>query len=340
MRMRDYFQDKLSLLALSLASLLLIVLICLAFKVSGEAIWAISCLYLLTFVALFCFSFFKKKKFYTDFLQNIERLDKKYYILETLSMLNFYEGKILYDGLYVINKAMIEHVKNYELQMEDFKEYIEMWIHEVKIPLATLALMFHNHNEYDKKVLEQLRRIESYLDQVLYYVRQEFAEKDYLIKENLLAKMVNSVLVKNKDDFLENQIALEVKNLDFSVFTDSKWMTFILNQIINNSVKYMDETKEKKIVIFGSEDDSSIYLHIRDNGIGIPLQDIPKVFEKSFTGENGRKRSKSTGMGLYISKKLCEKLGHKIWLESKEHEYTEVIVAFAKNDFYQVVKSS
>ena len=338
MRMRDYFQDKLGLLFLALVSLVMILMLCLAFKVPLEAIWAISCLYLFTLGAMFCLSFFKKKSFYTDFIQNMERLDKKYYILETLSMPNFYEGKILYDGLYVINKAMIEHVKNYELQMDDFKEYIEMWIHEVKIPLATLTLMFHNRKEYDKKVLEQLRRIESYLDQVLYYVRQEFAEKDYLIKKNSLEKMVNNVLVKNKDDFLENQIELEVRDLDFDVFTDSKWTLFILNQIINNSVKYMDDMKDKRIWIFGSEDESSIYLHIRDNGIGIPLQDIPKVFEKSFTGENGRKRSRSTGMGLYISKKLCEKLGHKIWLESREQEYTEVIIAFAKNDYYQVLE--
>lgn len=338
MRMRDYFQDKLGLLFLALVSLVMILMLCLAFKVPGEAIWAISCLYLFTLGAMFCLSFFKKKRFYTDFIQNMERLDKKYYILETLSMPNFYEGKILYDGLYVVNKAMIEHVKNYELQMDDFKEYIEMWIHEVKIPLATLTLMFHNHKEYDKKVLEQLRRIESYLDQVLYYVRQEFAEKDYLIKKNSLEKMVNNVLVKNKDDFLENQIELEVRDLNFDVFTDSKWTLFILNQIINNSVKYMDDMKDKKIWIFGSEDESSIYLHIRDNGIGIPLQDIPKVFEKSFTGENGRRRSRSTGMGLYISKKLCEKLGHKIWLESREQEYTEVIIAFAKNDYYQVLE--
>ena len=338
MRMRDYFQDKLGLLFLALVSLVMILMLCLAFKVPGEAIWAISCLYLFTLGAMFCLSFFKKKRFYTAFIQNMERLDKKYYILETLSMPNFYEGKILYDGLYVINKAMIEHVKNYELQMDDFKEYIEMWIHEVKIPLATLTLMFHNRKEYDKKVLEQLRRIESYLDQVLYYVRQEFAEKDYLIKKNSLEKMVNNVLVKNKDDFLENQIELEVRDLDFDVFTDSKWTLFILNQIINNSVKYMDDMKDKRIWIFGSEDESSIYLHIRDNGIGIPLQDIPKVFEKSFTGENGRKRSRSTGMGLYISKKLCEKLGHKIWLESREQEYTEVIIAFAKNDYYQVLE--
>ena len=338
MRMRDYFQDKLGLLFLALVSLVMILMLCLAFKVPLEAIWAISCLYLFTLGAMFCLSFFKKKRFYTDFIQNMERLDKKYYILETLSMPNFYEGKILYDGLYVVNKAMIEHVKNYELQMDDFKEYIEMWIHEVKIPLATLTLMFHNRKEYDKKVLEQLRRIESYLDQVLYYVRQEFAEKDYLIKKNSLEKMVNNVLVKNKDDFLENQIELEVRDLNFDVFTDSKWTLFILNQIINNSVKYMDDMKDKKIWIFGSEDESSIYLHIRDNGIGIPLQDIPKVFEKSFTGENGRKRSRSTGMGLYISKKLCEKLGHKIWLESREQEYTEVIIAFAKNDYYQVLE--
>ena len=138
-------------------------------------------------------------------------------------------------------------------------------------------------------------------------------------------------------DILENNIDFQVENADADVCTDSKWLEFILNQIISNSIKYRDEKKTdgSVIKIYVVKNDKSTVLNIYDNGIGIPAADLPRVFDKSFTGENGHAYSKATGMGMYIVKNLCEKLGHKITIESVKGEYTLVSIEFFKNDFYK-----
>lgn len=121
------------------------------------------------------------------------------------------------------------------------------------------------------------------------------------------------------------------------VCTDSKWLEFILNQIISNSIKYRDEKKTDGsiIKIYVVKNDKSTVINIYDNGIGISSADLPRIFDKSFTGENGHAYSKATGMGMYIVKNLCEKLGHKITIESVKGEYTLVSIEFFKNDFYK-----
>ena len=263
-------------------------------------------------------------------------LDKKYLILEMLNKPNFYEGELFYQILYDINKSMIENVKEYNLSITDFKEYVEMWIHEVKIPIASLTLISHNHqNEIDKKYIEQIRKLDNYIDQILYFVRSENVEKDYIIKEKKLQEIIKNVALKNKDDLLENAVRLDVDVHNEKVLTDSKWLEFILNQIINNSIKYKRKNTESYIKIKANEDKDRLYLTICDNGIGIPKSDIKRVFDKSFTGENGRTMTKSTGMGLYIAKKLCDKLGHKITVESEINEYTKITIIFTKNNFYK-----
>ena len=199
--------------------------------------------------------------------------------------------------------------------------------------------MLMNHNQkskLDKKYEEQIKRIDDYVDQILYFVRSENAEKDYLIKDISLKKVINSVAMKNKNDLLEKRINFEVKLDDIKVLTDAKWLEFIVNQIVSNSMKYIRKDVDNIIRISVEESIKQIDLIIYDNGIGIPEKDIRRVFEKTFTGENGRTTSKSTGMGLYIVKKLCEKLGHKITIKSKVNEYTKIIITFSKNDFYKI----
>ena len=234
---------------------------------------------------------------------------------------------------------MNENVRTIEEYLQDFKEYIEMWIHEVKIPLATLILISNNHKEqFDKKTKLQLKRLEDYVDQVLYYVRSENAEKDYLIKETDLSKVIKNVGLKNMDDLLENKIDYIVENVNYKILTDSKWLEFILGQIINNSIKYKRNIDDSYIKIFVQEKEEKTTLIIEDNGIGIKNSDLKQVFDKSFTGENGRNTNKSTGMGLFIAKNMCKKLGHKIDIESKYNEYTKVYITFAKNKYYDVLK--
>ena len=234
---------------------------------------------------------------------------------------------------------MSENVNKITEQWHDFKNYIEMWIHEVKIPLATLILIINNHKDkFDKKVQTQLKRLEDYVDQVLYYVRSENAEKDYLIKETDLSKVIKNVGLKNMDDLLENKIDYNARNVNIKVLTDSKWLEFILGQVVNNSIKYKRDIDASYIKISVREEKNKTILIIEDNGIGIKESDLKQVFNKTFTGENGRTKGKSTGMGLFIAKNMCDKLGHKIEIESALNKYTRVYISFAKDKYYEVLK--
>ena len=279
--------------------------------------------------------YFRKKNFYTSLTQKLETLDKKYLVLEMMSRPSFYEGKILYDTIYETDKSMIENVNEYLSNIEDFKDYIEMWIHEVKIPISSLVLMSHNHKELNNTYINEVKKLNDYVDQVLYYVRSNYAENDYIIKENNLDKIIKDVILKNKDELLLNNINIETNIKENKVLTDSKWLEFILNQIINNSIKYKKDN-DSIIKIESLKENDKTILSIYDNGIGINKKDIKNVFKKSFTGENGRNLSKSTGMGLYIAKRLCDKLGHKILIESEKNEYTIVKIIFGNNDYYKI----
>lgn len=283
------------------------------------------------------FSFYlKRKKYYDNFLNNLNLLDKKYLILETLEEPEFLDGKVFYDALYKIDKSMMENINNYRNETEDFKEYVEMWIHEIKIPIAGLMLMYHNNKTVNKNFLDQLNSLDNLTDQILYYVRSNYAEKDFLIKEASMDKIINEVLLKNKDSILENHIDVTVDVKNVKVLTDSKWLVFILNQIINNSIKYSDNSRKSYIMFYIEDNEKETTLHIKDNGIGVNASDLKHVFDKSFTGENGRKMRNSTGFGLYISKKLIEKLGHKISATSEENKYFEITITFGKNDLYKI----
>lgn len=342
MKLDKYFFDKKIEICVCLAGYAIITGMLAAFKVQGSLVAAISIVYLLTTVLCFLIDYFRKNKFYKEFVNNTERLDKKYLILEMLKVPEFYEGRILYDTLYQIDKSMAENVNRYNQSIEDFKEYIEMWIHEVKIPIASLVLMCHNHKgEIDEKYIKQIRRLDNYTDQVLYYIRSNYSENDYLIKEVRLDKAVSEVLLKNKDDLLENGINIQVDLNNYSVFTDAKWFQFILNQIINNSIKYKKDGVESIIKITAHQTNDSTIVEIFDNGIGIPKKDLKRVFNKSFTGENGRIGAKSTGMGLYIADRLCKKLGHRIEIDSRQNannnpeyeSYTSVKIIMGQNDY-------
>ena len=338
MKLSRYLKDKLYFIILFLTFLSLIILLLVGFKVPLELIIVIISLLVIFAILVLIIEYLKKRIFYNEFINIVDKLDKKYLVIEMLNPPNFQEGEILYNKLYEINKSMLENIKNYEISMNDFKDYIEMWIHEVKIPLSSLVLMIHNNkNNISSKMVDQVNRLDNYVDQVLFYVRAENAEKDYLIKKTYLNKVINKIALKNKDYILENNIDFNVLNCEKKVLTDSKWLEFIIDQIINNSIKYKREIASSFIKIYTEENNEELRLIIYDNGIGIDAKDLPRVFDKTYTGTNGRLKSKSTGMGLYIAKNLCEKLGHKIAIESKVNEYTKVIITFNKESIYDVL---
>ena len=339
MKLSKYLKTNYLIILLFIVIIAIIDLMLVSFKTNSQAVIGVSITAIVGFVLYIIYDFNRRKKFYNKLLNDLDLLDKKYLITEMIDKPDFYEGEIFYDALYEIDKSMAEKIKEYSLSIQDFKEYIEMWIHEVKLPIASLNLIVHNHRELsDKKITEQLKRLDDDIEQVLYYVRSENAEKDYMINETELNKVISNVAMKNKDILLENNIDFEVEVGNKKVLTDSKWLEFIVNQIVSNSIKYIRNNVEHLIKITAEENNKIIILKIYDNGIGIGKSDIPKVFDKTFTGNNGRKIETSTGMGLYIAKQLCKKLGHKITIDSKENEYTEVSILFNKDDFLNVAK--
>lgn len=295
--------------------------------------------------------FYNKKIYYSNLKERLEELEPKYLITEIIPNANFVEGKILNEILQDIDKSMIENVNYYKHIQEEYKEYIELWIHEVKIPIATSKLIIENNkNDVTKSIYEEIDKIENYTEQALFYARSNTVEKDYIIRKTNLKEIVNNVIKKNKNQLIDKKIKVDIKDIEKEIYADSKWITFILDQIIINSIKYSKPEKEqlntnidsdnklasveKQINIYSKEYKNKVILYIKDNGIGIKKGEITRVFEKGFTGTNGRLLGKkSTGIGLYLCKKLCDKLGVGLELNSIENEETEVRIVFPKGSY-------
>lgn len=225
-----------------------------------------------------------RKNYYAKVKAILDDLDEKYLLTELLPNGTFEDAKILKEILIDTNKSMIENVNKYKFEMADYKEYIEMWIHEIKLPVATTKLIIENNrNETTNSIEEETNKIEDYIEQVLYYARSSSVEKDYLIDKTSLKDIVNAVIRKNKTQIVYNNIEINLHDLNMHVYTDSKWCMFIINQIVQNSIKYLKDDN-KQIEIYGEEAKESTSLYIRDNGIGIDAKDIEKVFEKGFKG--------------------------------------------------------
>lgn len=337
MKITNYLKDKFLPIFIYIIDILIITMLLIAFKSNESLILVFITFQIILGLTLLLIEYSKKNSFYKTIQSKLINLDKKYLVLEMLDKPKTTEEELIYQIFYDINKSYIEELKDYKLSLNNFKEYIELWIHEVKIPISSLVLMTHNSKEnLPKKYITQINRLDNYIDQVLYYVRSNNSEEDYLIKEVSLQKIINAVALKNKDDLLENNIEFIVKINNEKALTDEKWLEFILNQIINNSIKYKRNIKVPKIEINIEETPQKVLLTITDNGIGIPKNDLPKVFNKSFTGTNGRTTTKSTGLGLYIAKNLLKKLGHKIEIESEVNKYTKVTITFSKNNYYKI----
>lgn len=336
MRLRDYLKDKIIIIILVILTYFIILSFMIGFKIVDEFRWCFTILYSLLFIIIFLYDFFRKYFYYKDILSKLELLDEKYLICEMISKPNFLDGEIFYQMLYEINKSMNENIRDYREKINDFKEYVELWIHEVKIPLSALILYTHN-KKIDKALVKEINRVDNYLEQILYYIRVENTEADYIIKEVDLNKVIRDVMLKNKDILLERKIKITSDVRDSKVLTDYKWLEFMINQIISNSMKYMRDIENKKIEIKAYKKDNCVVLEILDNGMGIPKSDLSRVFNKTFTGQNGRKVPGSTGMGLYIVSNLYKKLGHKLEIESNEGEYTKVKFIFDDNLFYSEV---
>lgn len=218
------------------------------------------------------------------------------------------------------------------------KEFIDSWVHEIKVPLASVKLLNELiEDKIQEKQFYQLendvQKIESYVDQVLYYSRLDSFSRDYLIQEVSLKSILLPLIRQNANYFIQHNLHYAIEGPDFQVLTDQKWLSFILNQILSNCLKYTADNGQ--ITISLSENERGTWIAITDTGIGIPLEEQRRVFDKGFTGQTGRNQSHhSTGLGLYLAKNLTTKLGHQLYLESTLHEGTTVSLLFPHLNYY------
>ena len=333
MKLIEYIKEKFVFMVINIVMTLSGVVILKALKVDTYTIVFISILNLIGVFSCYIYDYFNRKKYYDNLFKNLDGLDKKYFIAEILESGDFIESNIIYSVLEECTKSMKDEVADLKRNINDYKEYIETWVHEIKTPIASARLILENDEGYiNKSVLEEIEKVEGFIEQVLFYARSSTVERDYIIKKIPLKNSINSVIRKNANILIEKRVKIQLEDIEKKVYCDSKWIEFILQQIISNSVKYMDKD-EKYIKIRCLEKDKNIILKILDNGIGISEKSIEKVFAKGYTGENGRKYNNSTGMGLYLCKKLCLKLGLGISIKSKLGVGTEVTIVFPINNY-------
>lgn len=234
-----------------------------------------------------------------------------------------------------INALLVEHQQVMQQAInnqQDQKDYIDSWVHEIKVPLAAVDLILQSVEDDipEKKyylVENELSKIDEYVEQVLYYARLDSFSRDYLIQEYSLKEIVQSVIRTQGNYFIQKNLHFSIKGDDQMVLTDAKWVAFIFKQLVSNAIKYTPAGGE--ITVTFSRTKEGAWLSLKDTGIGIPKEDQRRIFDKGFTGENGRTSGQhSTGLGLYLAKSLADKLGHQLTMSSVEGERTTMKLLF------------
>lgn len=329
----EYIKDKIMIILLNISCLLALCSYLLLTGNNFDSVLLIGIVWILILSAYFLNEFTRRKRYFKKLNNILNNLEKRYLLAEVMKPTFRLEDKIYREIIRKSNKSVIEKINQLEDEQKDYKEYIESWIHEVKIPITSMDLICNNNkNDVMRKMSSELRRVESYVEMTLFYARSEEVYKDYFIKEISLKKVVLETIGKNKQYLIGNSMSISIDLDDSTIFSDEKWLSFIINQVLINAVKYKS-SETGSINISSEKIKNGVSLIIEDNGIGIKESEIGRIFNKGFTGTNGRNIAKSTGIGLYLCKKLCNKLALEIKAESKENEYTKIIIIFPKGNY-------
>ncbi|MBO0453327.1 two-component system sensor histidine kinase SapS [Candidatus Enterococcus murrayae] len=331
-----YLKDRLLvLLGWAVLSLLLIFMVWLTPEMHNfwDNLSYLLVLQLFLVFLFFTIDYYRRKKWYKEF-------DKQ----EDSHLQHFVESATNSEE-WMIQEYVNQQVREHHLMLEqllnsqkDQKDYMDSWIHEIKVPLAAVDLIL-NAIEFDipdeKFVLLQneIQQIDEYVEQILYYSRSDEFVNDYLIQEYSLKKIIQPIIRSQANYFIQKNLQLTLTENDAKVLTDAKWIEFIFRQLLSNAIKYTPDNGRITITIETKSAGSSLILE--DNGVGIPPEDLGRIFDKGFTGENGRKAQQhSTGLGLYLAKKLAEKLGVVLTAKSTMNGGTMMTLFFPRLDYY------
>jgi len=279
-------------------------------------------------VSFLFYQYYSRRKFFKRLSTPLVSLDESFQKTEGATIANALD-QLLKDQY----KLYQQQIKALEHGQEEHLKFMDQWIHQMKTPLSVIELTAQNLDEPDSSnIREETDRMKRGLNTILYMARLRSIEQDFHIKPVLLSKIIHEVNGENKRFYIRNRVypKLEVEK-ELTVETDEKWVFLMISQLMNNAVKY-SKGKSQSIIISIYEKNKEAILEVKDFGVGIPEEDKRRVFDPFYTGENGRIFKESTGMGLYLVKEICTRLGHRVEIESQVGEGTTVSICFASHD--------
>ena len=323
---KSYIKKNLKIYLLLIVFIFIFVLIFYLYNLPFEALFysGLLCFVAALIVSIIDFNNYRKsyidlKYLESNILNSMEDLPR------SLDIRVEYYQKIIERLHNEVEKLKIEDNK----KLEDLADYYSMWIHQIKTPIAAINFLLDNEEIDVKAFRQELFKIERYVEMVLTYIRLGSETSDYVITSINLDEVVRENIKRYATLFINKKIKLNYVSHETYVISDKKWLGFAFEQLLSNAIKYTKSGGEISINISESK------LIIEDNGIGIYEEDLPRIFEQSFTGLNGRYEKKSSGLGLYLCKKTLDKLQHKIEITSEVNKGTKVIVSFPKKDMFR-----
>ena len=328
MKFKDYFLNKITEILGTYFVLFLMLEFLYIIGNTFSVVFMIGMVIAILIMTKYLMDWYRKKKYFEIITERVKDLKEPWLIAELLPVSYTIEDEIYQELLRKVGSSAIEEIHKIEDEQKEYEDYIEQWIHEVKTPITSIHLMLENRiseNPGLKKDLNvELSRLENDVELALYYARSEQIYRDYLIQKLNVRKVLLKVVNKNRTVIMNSSVAIDL-DCDEALYAygDEKWLVFMLTQVLLNAIKYKAEA-DAKVVMRAKRDNKRIVLNIIDNGKGIKKEELPRIFDKGFTGSNGRDNEKSTGMGLYLVHKLCEKLEIDIKADSVYGEFTEI----------------
>lgn len=328
MKFKDYFLNKITEILGTFFVLFLMLEFLYIIGNTFSVVFMIGVVIAVLIMTKYLMDWYRKKKYFEIITERVKDLKEPWLIAELLPVSYTIEDEIYQELLRKVGSSAIEEIHKIEDEQKEYEDYIEQWIHEVKTPITSIHLMLENRiseNPGLKRDLNvELSRLENDVELALYYARSEQIYRDYLIQKLNVRKVLLKVVNKNRTVIMNSSVAIDL-DCDEALYAygDEKWLVFMLTQVLLNAIKYKAEA-DAKVVMRAKRDNKRIVLNIIDNGKGIKKEELPRIFDKGFTGSNGRDNEKSTGMGLYLVHKLCEKLEIDIEADSVYGEFTEI----------------